>query len=312
MDCCKCKSQLLENKHNGKTYYGCNICKGIFIHKSVLAEIFKDYDTIHDIILGSLTGEKQVEINCPECNKFLVNGKIANTDLIVDRCSYCDHYFFDEKEMHSLLDYLNVSHLPSVDDIDWSKEEIIKSGTSCLDCKTEPLYMIKCEEKAFEVCIQCNGLLTTVDHLHKLAGKTLFGASMFKFRMGGHIISYCRYCSQAQDKNNKNCIKCSREITKFTCSGCNGKLSEYELDNLIIDRCQICNNVWLDSGEFEKLLTVLPDVKKYIEACYEDQRFKQLKSDVLKEVQFMQLHKSHRHMIRSIWGKLITHFVFRE
>ena len=159
--------------------------------------------------------------------------------------------------------------------------------------------------------MQCNGLLTSVESLQQLAGKTLFGPSMFKFRKGGHIISYCRYCSQAQDKNNKTCIKCSREITKFTCSGCGGGLSEYQLGDLIIDRCQICNNVWLDSGEFEKVLTVLPDVKKYIESCYLDKRFSQMKHDIKSDTLYTHLDKSHTSMILKIWGPFLTHFAIR-
>jgi Zn-finger nucleic acid-binding protein len=39
-------------------------------------------------------------------------------------------------------------------------------------------------------------------------------------------------------------------------------MSEYVLKDLVIDRCQICNAVWLDNEEFEKVMNATPDLRR--------------------------------------------------
>ena len=51
----------------------------------------------------------------------------------------------------------------------------------------------------------------------------------------------------------------------INCLSCDARMNEYDLHDVIIDRCQFCNDIWLDTNEFEKILSIMPDVKRHYE-----------------------------------------------
>lgn len=44
----------------------------------------------------------------------------------------------------------------------------------------------------------------------------------------------------------------------LSCPKCDGKLAEMKVEDVLIDRCDKCNGVWLDAGELERLTTREP------------------------------------------------------
>lgn len=266
MKCCKCPGGLSEAQSNGNTsYHWCKLCKGVWLHKHTLLTLFKNHAAIQQMVTNGLSHIQEVSFACPECNQALVNGKALDSQVIIEACVQCEKYFFDNKELNYLLDHIQGAVLPQQKDIDWSQEEMVKSNNKCPVCEDKSLFGLKNRLDTFEVCLTCNGAATSVGCLQKLAKKSLFGPTMFEFRKGGDVISYCRFCGHAQPKGHDDCLQCGRELRRIKCHGCDSQFSEYELNDVVIDRCQICNAVWLDSGEFEKVMTIMPDVKRQLE-----------------------------------------------
>jgi uncharacterized protein with PIN domain len=68
-------------------------------------------------------------------------------------------------------------------------------------------------------------------------------------------------------RKNKEAIEKLRERIKFAeeakaagkssmqCPRCDGSLKESKVEEVLIDSCEKCGGVWLDSGELEKLTT---------------------------------------------------------
>jgi len=43
-------------------------------------------------------------------------------------------------------------------------------------------------------------------------------------------------------------------LSTMSCPRCDGTLSESEFEGVMIDTCERCGGIWLDSGELERLL----------------------------------------------------------
>ena len=43
-------------------------------------------------------------------------------------------------------------------------------------------------------------------------------------------------------------------ISTMSCPRCDGSLSENQFEGVLIDTCENCGGIWLDSGELEQLL----------------------------------------------------------
>ena len=43
-------------------------------------------------------------------------------------------------------------------------------------------------------------------------------------------------------------------ISTMSCPRCDGSLSENQFEGVMIDTCENCGGIWLDSGELEQLL----------------------------------------------------------
>jgi len=43
-------------------------------------------------------------------------------------------------------------------------------------------------------------------------------------------------------------------LSTMQCPRCDGQLAEHKFEEVMIDRCDKCGGIWLDSGELEQLL----------------------------------------------------------
>jgi len=81
-------------------------------------------------------------------------------------------------------------------------------------------------------------------------------------------------------------------------------MSEYILNDCIIDRCHVCNNIWLDQGEFEKVLIAMPDVRKQWTANQKDLEKQEIQARVTAAVREQAIEETKRKMADRAWNKL--------
>jgi Zn-finger nucleic acid-binding protein len=245
---------------------------------------------------------------CSFCNSHLITGMVANSKLQLEECEKCGRYFFDAKEINTLMEYLTHPTLPEAPALTFDAKKMIKTESLCPVCHDQPLWTYDGQEDRFKACVHCEGIMTTVEALQKIVHKSLFGSAMFTFRNGAGEFSQCRHCHEEQERSNHDCQKCGREMIRIECQKCHGEMSEYELHTLTIDRCQIDNTVWLDRGEFEQILTAVPDVRKRYE---EGRRNVELDGATLAAVGVsygMIADMSQRKMLDFLWGPLSVFF----
>lgn len=312
MNCCKCPGKLvLFNSQNQSTRFEwCSLCKGIWISRNDLSLIFSGQTSLEKLSDGIIKNKISQTFSCPECEKDLISGRVFDSKVIVDYCTGCNKYYFDENELNQLLTVIKELKLPKAKKIEWSQEEVIKCSEKCPRCVDVNLYGAKDETLPFHICLQCNGVSTKVETLQTLAKKSLFGPALFEFRRGSARMAICRHCHLAQEASNKHCIQCGGDLRKLTCLGCGGAYSEYQHQNLIIERCQICNAVWLDSGEFERFLTLVPDLKKVIEQELLNDKLNQLRLSNFTDTYALAIEKERRDLSLRFWGPFISSIIF--
>lgn len=266
MQCPKCPGRLNEAQtEKGAKYRWCTYCKGLWIGFSDLLKIFDTEKFKTKLNSLKLVNPMPTRFECPQCTRPLQVGQMPASQLNFDECSSCRHFFFDEKEINELFDYLSGPVLPRAEDLTVLKDNVRKLETFCPVCKDQHLWGTVKDPEKLQACLKCEGILTTAEALNSITSKSLFSSKMFTFRHGQGVISICRFCQHEQEPRRSDCIKCGREISRLTCGRCQSQMSEYSLNDTTIERCQICNTVWLDKNEFERIMTALPDVRKAYE-----------------------------------------------
>ena len=311
MDCIKCQGKLsqLSNSRSREILY-CTLCKGLWMSRDAVAKVFKNKTEVIEFLSQPLGNSKQSNLPCPDCQKNMTTGFVLDSKIVVEKCESCDYYFFDNKEINRILDHIVEDELPKARDIDWSKEELVEGPDHCPVCVSEPLFGLKNRLDVFEVCLKCNGVASKVEVLQKLANKSLFGPTMFEFRRGAGLVSLCRMCQTPQQASNSNCVQCGTELKRIKCVSCESQYSEYQLDDVIIDRCQICNSLWLDHGEFEKVMTIMPDYKKVIDRMHLKDQLTNVKLGAISESYAISIERDRRHIVNRFWGPIVGAFFF--
>jgi Zn-finger nucleic acid-binding protein len=308
MKCIKCDNKL-ETASGKKDLNWCVLCKGIWIGKKSLIETFQANPIIKDIVNKELIGDQKIDKACPDCNNSLNSGKLAGTEIVVEKCLGCEKYFFDDKEINKLLDHLKVASLPKAGEIDWQNIEFVQSKHDCPVCITSPLFGAKGKLKDLELCIKCHGSFCSVSMMQNLLDKSLFGASMFEFRKGGDLAWVCRFCNHTQLKNNEDCESCHRKLQRVGCPSCDRLMAEYQLHDVVIDRCHTCNTLWFDAGEFNKVIQIQPDIKRQVEREFVDLKIARLRTEAISEVYIQGLEETRREMIKDFWDPVIAYFL---
>lgn len=266
MKCPKCPGEIVEAQtKSGATYGACIFCKGIWISLADLPKVFKTKKVV-DYVTRDLTGKAKTTFKCSYCGSGLKTGKVANSNLKIDECESCEAFYFDRGEMDELLRLLGQAELPVAQGVKFDSAKMVQTKEVCSCCVTEPLWAYQGKEERFKTCRACNGILSSVEVLQKIAQYSLFGPTMFTFRAFSGEVKKCRFCHEEQRGSNSSCQKCGRDLNKAKCFKCSSGMSEYTLHDCTIERCQICNAVWLDPGELEKAMTLMPDMRKSYEA----------------------------------------------
>lgn len=266
MKCPKCPGRIVETQtKHGATYGACIFCKGMWISLTNLPKIFKT-EKVVEFVTVDFSSKVATAFKCSYCSSSMTSGKVLESNLKLDECEKCQSFFFDVGEMDSLLDIVAKPVLPKAQAVQFDVSKMTKLNSNCPVCKDAPLWTYEGKKEQFKTCLKCHGILTSVEALQNIAHHSLFGPTMFTFRAESGEIRECRYCHEAQSPANTSCQKCGRPVVKVKCASCSGDMGEYVLNGVTIERCQVCNTIWLDEGELEKVMMAMPDFKKRYEA----------------------------------------------
>lgn len=114
----------------------------------------------------------------------------------------------------------------------------------CPNCKGD-LRQIDYRGIALDECIKCKGRWFDRDELRKAKDKTDSDLRWLDFDPFGDTSS-----NSTVTPSEKQCPKCSITIDSLT----------YETSRVVIDKCTRCTGVWLDHGEFEKIVDHLEEI----------------------------------------------------
>jgi len=265
MKCPKCPGRVNEAKTaRGAVYGWCVFCKGMWISLKDLRLTMTD--KILTLLGAGLGSKANTAFKCSYCNGPLVTGKVAGSSLQLEECEACQRFFFDAKEVDALLDLMTHKALPKAGNLAFDRAKLKETVDKCPVCRDVPLFAYDGKDDRFKTCLKCEGILSSVPVLEKIAHHSLFGPTMFTYRSERGQIAQCRYCHTEQEPANTSCIKCGREMVRAKCTTCKTTdFSEYVLNGVTIERCQVCNEVWMDQGEFEQVMTSMPDMRKRYE-----------------------------------------------
>ena len=203
--------------------------------------------------------------------------------------------------MNKFLDLLQ-GEVPRAQTTKIDQENMIELANYCPVCKIKHLWTVRGKEKNFKYCLTCEGLSTSVETIQKMVNRSLFSPTMFTFRVEQAGIAQCRFCQEEQSYANTQCQKCGRDFSRIKCVDCHGSMSEYSLKDLVIERCQMCNSLWLDSHELERVFTTMPDVRKQFEEARNKSELLKAENKIVVRVAEMGLTISTRKMIDRFWG----------
>lgn len=265
MNCPKCKAILTVRKSKTGIQLGfCPHCKGTLISKADFLKAFDDHMFAQQLVRLGLQDAIKKHLICPVCKLEMHSGCVHDTDIELEECNDCQVFFIDHPEFSKIFLKINESKEALDKAFKDGAQLFIPTDKDCPICENKKLYQIGKENFAV-TCFDCGGLAMKVETLERLINKSLFAPTMFTEREGRGAFSICRHCHEAQENENPHCRKCRRKMIRLDCISCGVKMTEFDLDNLLIERCQFCNDIWLDSGELEKVLLVMPDLRRHYE-----------------------------------------------
>jgi Zn-finger nucleic acid-binding protein len=217
---------------------------------------------------------EQAPKNCPRCDDFPLSPVrfLGNTDIILHHCTNCGGFWLDGGQLnlidqelakimpvsgHGFSDFVNDVHVPY-----WFKR--IKKPSSETDFKVEvepisgakhlrstdddcpvcgaklDLYSILSME--FEGCPKCHGMWLTKDELRKLKNKIGIGE--------------LHWLNAEVDNIEKTAAVPGKRICPKKDGG---KLISvvFGKSSVVLDWCPKCHGIWLDRGEFDKVIEYL-------------------------------------------------------
>jgi Zn-finger nucleic acid-binding protein len=261
--CPKCPEYLHHYGVNqGASYLTCKKCLTTVIHKSDLLKIFRHHPVVEQFVRVGVQQHQPTTHPCPGCHSRLLSGHFFQSQLVLEECTQCQLYVFDDEELEKLADIAEAKITKAKVKLEKSRLNPVETDQDCPICPQQRLYTFG-EQRFFVFCLGCGGISSKVENIERLIGRSLFAPTMFTERSGQGFYSICRSCHHQQDIRNTKCEKCTVDLLRVNCISCSARMSEFDLHDLIIERCQFCNDVWLDCGELEQLVEILPDVRRH-------------------------------------------------
>ena len=84
--------------------------------------------------------------------------------------------------------------------------------------------------------------------------KDRFGETMRLVEKAKEDIYFAERDREVLEKLRTQLSKSTAGETRHGCPKCPGKLEEYTIEGLALDRCNECGGIWLDRGELEAIV----------------------------------------------------------
>lgn len=303
MKCPKCPGHITETLTNKGAKYGwCQACKGIWISLHDLQMVMTD--RVLTFLQAGLRSTSPTSLKCSYCDSLLVTCKVDDSELQVEECLECERYFFEAREIDLLLTSVGNAHLPRGRRLQFDEGKLRPVlGGKCPVCLDQPLYSYDNKGDRFKTCLKCDGILTPTKALDDVTKQSIFATGMFTLLKERPGIVQCRYCLAEQEPENKFCSKCGRSMMRVRCEPCKTNMGEFSFRDVTIERCQTCHSVWLDAGEFEQVMTVLPDLRKRYEEGLRRLQIEEASSIAVTASQGQGIDVSRRKILDRFWGR---------
>ena len=219
---------------------------------------------------------EQAPKNCPRCADFQLSPVrfLGDTDIILHHCRNCGGFWLDGGELnlideelarimpvsgHGFSDFINNVHVPywfrrikkpssetdfkiEVEPISGAKH-LRSTNDDCPACGAKlDLYSILSME--FEGCPKCHGMWLERDELRKLKNKVGIGELHWLNSEVDNIEQTAAIASKRV---------CPKKDSRNLLSVVFGKSS------VLLDWCPKCHGIWLDRGEYDKIVEYLRD-----------------------------------------------------
>lgn len=130
----------------------------------------------------------------------------------------------------------------------------------CPISKIDELQAIHMGSINIDSCTECKGFWFDYDELRKVKDLKVSHANWLDVDL------WTDKTQISGIKSEKNCPKCANDLYKIS----------YGDSDIEIDICRSCRGIWLDRGEFEKIL-------KYVKEQWTDEVLKNYKKNLIKE-----------------------------
>ena len=70
----------------------------------------------------------------------------------------------------------------------------------------------------------------------------------------GHFASIEHELIEQMKSQHHKVEEAKRQALKAICPKCSGKLAKYTVKGFVVERCEICEGIWLDRGDLAQIL----------------------------------------------------------
>jgi Zn-finger nucleic acid-binding protein len=272
------ENYLVQTREDEISYDVCPECGSLWLDAGELDKVA--YQVEGSIEFSSREEPEEGEspsINCPRCGKVEMESVrfLGHSDIFLDHCPSCEGFWLNSDELDRInreleeimpvegtgfTDFIKNVHIPY-----WHKRirrssppaetggEILPvqsaqliEGTPlvCPAC-TARLNRYKAYGMVFEGCPDCRGIWLSQKGLKKL-----------KDRAGSHEGVSLRWLDdEVESIDRSQAIVSGRE-----CPACEGQhllSTSFGDSRVVVDWCPSCRNIWLDGGEFRRIVSFL-------------------------------------------------------
>ncbi|MFP4026161.1 MAG: zf-TFIIB domain-containing protein [Candidatus Brocadiia bacterium] len=291
MKCLNCGAEmenyLIRTKKDEISYDTCPECGSLWLDAGELDKMAFQVEGSIEYSSQEETQGTVTDRRCPRC-KNVVMGKVnflGSTDIFLDRCPCCGGFWLDGGELdilnleledtmpvtgHGFSDFIHNIHIPywhkrirRKDPPDFGEKVLPLKNASMKD--TSSLACPACDARmnsyeaygmSFEGCQGCKGLWLSLEELRKL-----------KDRVGKKNGVDLRWLDDEVEALEESQIMPSgRQCPE--CSGQELVSTSFGNSTIIIDWCPSCKHLWLDGGEFQRMMAYLRE--QYANVSRED------------------------------------------
>jgi Zn-finger nucleic acid-binding protein len=99
-----------------------------------------------------------------------------------------------------------------------------------------------------DFCLTCRGIWFDKNELSQIYNHDQIPEKFLETSTPTRDKIICETCETYNDRSKRHCTQCGKPLF-FLCPVCHKQMEEVPVGNVFVDRCKICQGVWLDGGE---------------------------------------------------------------